>query len=122
VPFSILPEVLKTEGSQFYRIDRRWQPKDLIPDPYRRNLLKDAQARLNRLEEAVDEFQQLDRAPLYIKLLTRMRPAIKRAQFAWRADDLAFIQNIASFFNDYGLILQNLKIDEARGKLSTQPD
>lgn len=122
MPFTILPEVLQSEGTQFYRIDRRWQPKNLIPDPYRRGLLKDAQKRLNRLEEAVDEFQQLDRAPLYLKLLKRMRPAIKRAQFAWRSDDLAFIQNISSFFNDYGLILQNLKIDEARGKLSTPTD
>ncbi len=117
MPFLILPEILKSEGTQFYRIDRRWQPKDLIPDPYRRNLLKDAQKRLNRLEEGVPELQQLDRAPLYIKLLSRMRIDVKRAQFAWRTDDLAFIQNIASFFNDYGLILQNLKIDEARGKL-----
>lgn len=117
MPLLVLPEILKAEGVQFYRVDRRWQPKDLIPDPYRRNLLKDAQARLNRLEEGVGELQTLDRAPLYIKLLTRMRLYVKRAQFAWRTDDLEFIQNIAKFFNDYGLVLQNLKIDEARGRL-----
>lgn len=118
MPFSILPEILESEGSQFYRIDRRWQPTGLIPDPYRRGLLKDAQGRLNRLEEAVGEFEQLDRSPLYIKLLTRMRVQIRKAQFAWRADDLIFIQNIANFFNDYGIILQNLKIDQARGRLT----
>lgn len=114
----ILPAILEAEGSQFYRVDRRWQPKSLLQDPYRRNLLKDAQTRLNQLDAGVDEFQQLDRAPLYIRLLTRMRFDVKRAQFAWRADDLEFIQSIASFYQDYGLILQNLKIDEARGRLT----
>jgi hypothetical protein len=116
--FSILPAILETEGTSFYRIDHRWQPKALIPDPYRRNLLKGAQERLNRLEGAFDELQQLDRAPLYIKLLDRMRRSVKKAQFSWRADDLAFIQQIANFFSDYGTVLQNLKIDQARGRLA----
>lgn len=115
--FSLLPAILEVEGTSFYRIDHRWQPKALIPDPYKRNLLKDAQGRLNRLEEAIDEFQQLDRSPLYIKLLDRMRRSVKGAQFAWRADDLALIQFIAKFFSDYGIVLQNLKIDQARGRL-----
>lgn len=115
--FTLLPEILRVEGNNFYRTDRSWQPKNLIPDPYRRNLLKDAQERLNRLEEAIDEFQQLDRAPLYIKLVSRMRLCVKRAQFAWRTDDLEFIKQIAKFFTDYGLVLQNLKIDQARGRL-----
>lgn len=116
--FTLLPEIIRVEGTSFYRTDRSWQPKNLIPDPYRRNLLKDAQERLNRLEEAVDEFQQLDRAPLYIKLVSRMRLCVKRAQFAWRTDDLELIKQIAKFFTDYGLVLQNLKIDQARGRLS----
>lgn len=116
--FSLLPDILEQEGTSFYRIDNRWQPKGLIPDPYRRNLLKDAQYRLNRLEEASDEFQQLDRSPLYIRLLTRMRLDVRKAQFAWRTDDLEFIRNIAKFYTDYGLVLQNLKIDQARGRLS----
>jgi hypothetical protein len=118
VAFILLPEIVRTEGTNFYRIDRKWQPKNLIPDPYRRNLLKDAQGRLNKLEEAVGEFQQLDRSPLYIKLVTRMRLCVKRAQFAWRTDDLKFLDEIAKFFVDYGMILQNLKIDQARGKFS----
>jgi hypothetical protein len=119
VPFLILPEILEHEGSQFYRIDRRWQPKGLLPDPYRRNLLKGAQERLNQLEAATDELQQLDRSPLYVKLLIQMRFAVKRAQFAWRSDDLEFLTQISKFFSNYGLVLQNLKIDQARGRLSS---
>lgn len=113
----LLPNILKDEGQHFYRVDRRWQPKNLMPDPYRINLLKDAQVRLNRLEEAIDELQLLDRSPLYIKLLYRMRASVKGAQFAWRSDDLRFIQKISEFYSDFGVVLQNLKIDQARGRL-----
>jgi hypothetical protein len=116
--FELLPTILDEEGTSFYRIDNRWKPMGIIPDPYRRNLLKDAQVKFNRLEAATDELQQLDRAPLYVKLLNRMRASIKRAQFAWRTDDLELIRNIASFFVDYGHVLQNLRIDQARGRLS----
>ena len=116
--FELLPAILAEEGNSFHRVDYRWRPKGLIPDPYRRNLLKDAQGRLNRLENAEDELQRLDRAPLYIKLVTRMRLDLKRAQFAWRTDDLELIRYIAKFFIDYGLVLQNLRIDQARGRLS----
>lgn len=113
----LLPTILREEAN-FYRIDHRWKPQGLIPDPYRRNLLKGAQGRLNRLEEAVEELKQLDRAPLYIKILSRMRVDIKRAQFAWRTDDLEFLRSIAKFFSDYGQVLQNLKIDQARGRIN----
>ena len=111
-----LPRVLKQEGSHFYRIDRRWQPKDLIPDPYRRSLLKDAQKRYELLVKAEDEFQTLVRAGLYIGILKRMRLTIKDAQFAWRTDDLKFLKAIASIFKDYGTVLHTLKLDEARGR------
>jgi hypothetical protein len=47
-----------------------------------------------------------------------MRLYVKRAQFAWRTDDLEFLKQIAKFFTDYGLVLQNLKIDQARGRLA----
>ena len=114
--YSILPELLGEEGPDFYRINRRWQPKDLLVDPYRRNLLLDAQARHSRIREAEDELQTLDRAPLYLRILKRMRLTLRRAQMSWRADDLVFIQAISEFFSDYGTILQNLKIDQARGK------
>jgi len=117
VQYELLPKVLKQENSQFFKVDRTWQPKDLIPDPYRRNLLKDAQEKFNELSLAEREFRTLDRAHLYVKSLRRMRLTIKDAQFAWRHDDLKFLAAIASFFQDYGTILRFLKEDQARGRL-----
>ena len=113
----ILQGIVEQEGSDFYRLDRKWQPKNLLPNVFRRNALKDSINRLNRLEDAMPELETLDRAPLYIKLVTRMRRHVKRAQFAWRTDDLVFLKEIAEFFSDYGIVLQNLKIDQARGRL-----
>lgn len=118
--YLVLPKILEQEGTSFYRINNRWQPKNLIPDPYRRNLLQDAQSRLQRLEGAENELQSLDRATLYINLLKRMRLAVRQAQFAWRTDDLKFIRNISEFFSDYGTVLQHLKIDQARGRFDQQ--
>lgn len=120
--YELLPKVLEQEGSHFYRIDRVWQPKDLIPDPYRRNLLKDAQERFKRVSLAEREFRTLDRAHVYIQILRRMRLTIKDAQFAWRMDDLKFLAAIASFFRDYGTVLRLLKYDEARGRLKNQEE
>jgi len=117
VRYTILPKVLNQEGTHFYRIERKWKPKNLLVDPFRRNLLLDAQARFNLLEGAEDELQTLDRAPLYIRILRRMRLTVRRAQFAWRADDLEFIKAVSEFFSDYGPVLHNLKIDQARGQL-----
>jgi hypothetical protein len=117
VAFSIIPQILDAEGQNFYRTDRRWQPKNLIPDPYRRNLLKFAETKLNQVVAAIPEFRQLDRAPLYVKLINRMRIDFRKAKFAWNTDDLEFIRSISKFFTDYGQILQNLKFDEARGRL-----
>lgn len=119
--YLVLPTILEQEGPDFYRIERRWQPKTLIPDPYRRDLLKDAQERLDQLEEAEGELQTLDRAPLYIGALKRMRLAVRQAQFAWRTDDLKFLQSITEFFSDYGTVLQNLKVDKARGRFDEPP-
>lgn len=118
MPYLVLPKILDKEGPDFYRTDRRWQPRTLIPDPYRRDLLKDAQRRLKLLEEGEDELQSLDRAPLYIGALKRMRLAVRQAQFAWRTDDLKFLQNVTDFFSDYGTILRHLKIDQARGRFA----
>jgi len=121
VQFVVLPTVLEQEGPDFYQVSRRWKPKNLIPDPYRRNILKDAQDRLGLLEEGEDEFGQLDRASLYLNALKRMRFAVRQAQFAWRADDLKFLQHITEFFSDYGTVLQFLKIDKARGRFDNPP-
>jgi hypothetical protein len=118
VQYLILPKLVEQEGTAFYRQTYRWQPKNLIPDPYRRNLLKDAQARFTMLEKAEDELQTLIRAPLYIKILRRMRFAVRNAKYAWRTDDLRFLDLIASFFIDYGIVLRNLKIEQARGQFN----
>lgn len=115
--YRVLPQILEQEGNDFYRIDRRWKPTNLIPSIISQAMLKDAQQRYNLLSQAEDEFQTLERAHLYIRILKRMRFTIRRAQFAWRADDLEFVKAISEFFQDYGTVLQNLKIDQARGRL-----
>lgn len=120
--YPILRQLIEQEGTDFYRITYRWQPKDLIPDPYRRGLLKNAQERFNLLESAEDEFQTLDRAHVYIRLLRQMRLSVRKAQFAWRVDDLEFLNAVSEFFSDYGTVLHNLKIDQARGRLKDQQD
>lgn len=114
--YRLLPWILEQEGSDFYRGTRRWQPKDLIPDPYRRNLLKDTQAKLNRLSEAEDELQTLARPDLFIGILKDLRLAVRRAQFAWRTDDLKFLEAIAEFYSKYGTVLRNLQHERARGR------
>lgn len=113
----ILQQVLDQEGTNFYRIEPRWKPKGLIPSIISQAMLKDAQQRFKLLSRAEDELQTLERAPLYIRILKRMRFAIRRAQFAWRADDLEFLKAVAEFFGDYGTVLRYLKIDQARGRL-----
>lgn len=114
--FVVLPTILENAGPEFYHTTRAWKPKNLIPDVYRRKILQDAQARLDELEGGEPELQNLDRPALYIGALKRMRFAVRQAQFAWRVDDLKFLQNIAEFFSDYGTVLQNLKVDKARGR------
>lgn len=120
--YLVLPRILDQEGPDFYRSNMRWQPRNLIPDPYRRDLLKDAQRRLTLLEDAEDELQSLDRAPLFIGALKRMRLSVRQAQFAWRTDDLKFLQNVTDFFSDYGLVLRYLKTDQARGRIVGPPN
>lgn len=117
--YRILPAILDQEGSNFYRIDKRWKPKNLIPAIISRDILKDAQDKYNRLSEAEDELQTLERAPLYIGILKNMRLTIRKAQFSWRADDLEFIRAISEFFSDYGTMFRYLKIDQARGRFET---
>lgn len=120
--YLLLPTILEHEGSQFYRLERRWRPKDLIPEPFRRSMLKDVQARFTRLEEAESEFQTLDRATFFLTVLRRMRLTVRDAKFAWRTDDLKFIESISNFYTDYGTILRNLKIEQARGRFNSQPE
>lgn len=119
--YTLLPSILEQEGNQFYNVSQKWQPKNLIPDPYRRNLLKDAQQRFSALSEAEGELRTLDRAHLYVQVLRRMRFTVRTAQFAWKFDDLKFLESIASFFTDYGTVLRLLKFDRARGRLTDNP-
>ena len=118
----LLPKILESEGRSFYRIDRRWQPKDLIPVQYSRKLLDDVEARYKRLVGAQGEFRPLKRAHEYLRILKSMDLVIRRAKFAWRHDDLVFIQAISEFYSDYGTVLQMLKVDQARGRLEEPED
>jgi hypothetical protein len=117
VEYRILPELLEQEGNDFYQISHLWKPKELVPSVVSQKMLKDALQKYNRLSQAENELQTLDRAPAYLRILKRMRFTIRRAQFAWRADDLEFLKAIAEFFGDYGTVLQYLKIDQARGRI-----
>lgn len=115
--YPLLRKVLQGEGSDFYRSTNRWRPNDLIPDPYRRDVLKDVEERFRELDLAEDELQTLTRPAIYIGALKDMRHAIRRAMYAWRTDDVAFIEAIAEFFTAYGTVLQNLRRDQALGHL-----
>ena len=120
MPYKLLPRILEQEGVQFHNVSKKWQPKNLIPDPYRRNLLKDVQQRFKTLSDADGEFRTLDRAHLYTQIIRRMRFTVRDAQFAWRFDDLKFLEAIANFFTDYGIVLRHLRFDKARGLLTNE--
>lgn len=119
--YRLIPWIIDNEGPHFYRIERRWQPKNLIPDPYRKNLLKDAQSRFVRLEAAEDEFRTLVEPHKFIKIIRKMRLTMREAHFSWRTDDLRFLRAISSFMEDYGTLLRLLKWEEARGRFE-QPE
>jgi hypothetical protein len=116
---SILLKVLDQEAGSFQKIDRRWRPNGLLVEPYRRNLLKDVKHKFAQLESATGELEVLDKADKYIKLLLRMRLNARQANFAWRYDDMIFIQAIADFYSDYGAVLRLLVTDKARGLIGT---
>ena len=120
--YRLLPWLLEQEQGQFQQINRVWRPVHLLPEPYRRQLLKDIQARYTRIFSALDEFKTMDRADVYVGLVHRMRLTVKAANFAWRYSDLAFFQAISNFYSDYGTVLRLLLTDKARGRLnSNQP-
>lgn len=114
--FVVLPTILAQEGAAFYRGTHAWKPKNLITEVYRRTALKDIQGRLVQLDGGELELRALDRGPMYIGALKRMRHAVRQAQFAWRVDDLKFLQCISEFYSDFGTVLRNLQIDKARGR------
>lgn len=115
---SSLQEILDSEGSDFFPSTNKWRPQNLIPHPYRRELLQDVEERFRRLDLAEDEFKALPRPALYMGAIKNMRFSIRRAMYAWRADDVAFIEAIAEFFTEYGTVLQNLRRDWSLGHLA----
>ena len=119
--YLVLPQLIQQEGNAFYNVTFRWKPKGLIPDPYRRNLLKDAIAKFARLTEAESEIQTLLNADRYFKILRNMRLQLRKAQFAWRADDLELIKQISDFYSGYGIILRYLKLEQGRGRFGKLP-
>jgi hypothetical protein len=121
VPYLLLPQLIDQEGDAFYRITYRWKPKGLIPDPYRRNLLKDAQAKFEKLTAAEDEIQTLTYADRYFKILRKMRLQLRKAHFAWNSDDLELLNQLGDFYSGYGIILRYLKLEQGRGRFEKQP-
>jgi len=115
----ILPWILEQEAGAFQRLDRKWRPQNLLPEPYRRSLLKDLQGRYERVFSALDEFASLDRGAIYVKLIHRMRLYVQKAKFSWRFDDLTFFQAVAGFYTDYGTLMRLLATDKARGRLDS---
>jgi hypothetical protein len=113
----LLPWILEQEAGAFQRLDRKWRPQNLLPEPYRRSLLKDIQGKYERIFSALDEFTTLDRGAIYVKLVHRMRLYVQKAKFAWRFDDLAYFQAVTGFYSDYGTLMRLLATDKARGRL-----
>jgi hypothetical protein len=118
VSYRILPWLVEQEGSDFQQVHNRWRPKSLLMLQQVRKLLKDMQARYEHLSAAEGELGTLDRAPKYIRYLRRMRLWLRQASFKWKADQLSFLQAVSGFYSDYGVVLQLLRFDQARGKFN----
>jgi hypothetical protein len=116
VQYLVIPQLIDQEGDSFYRITYRWKPMGLIPDPYRRNLLKDAQSRFEKLTVAEPEIQTLNYADRYFKIIRKMRLQLRKAHFAWHSDDLELLTQLGDFYAGYGIILRYLKIEQQRGR------
>jgi len=111
--YVLLPKLL--EGVSLKPIDRRWRPRDLLVEPYRRQLLKNMRTHYARVSDAIHEFETLVRGERYIKHIYKMKMLVKQAEFAWRFDDLIFIKAISDFYLAYGTIVRLLAIEKARG-------
>jgi hypothetical protein len=121
VDYALLRRIVDREGYHFQQIEDKWRPQDLILLPQVRLILQDIERRYNHLSAAEDELSTLIRAPVYIKLVRRMRIQVRDANFAWKADQLKFIQSVSHFYSDYGTILRLLKRDLEQGRLADQP-
>lgn len=114
---AVLEQLLDQAEGQFQSIDRRWRPTDLLVEPYRRQMLTRIERLYDEISAAEPEFKTLDRAEFYLRSLRNLRVWLRQAKFAWRFDDMTFLQAVAGFYTDYGAILRLLKIDQARGRL-----
>jgi len=112
---------LEQEGDSFQKLDRHWRPQNLLFVRQSQLLLKDMQRRYRYLSEAQDELERLDRANVYVQLLTRMRIRLRQAGYVWKLDHLRFMQSVASFYSDYGAIMRLLKIEQSRGRFKEPP-
>ena len=115
--FQLLRQLIDREGDAFMQIENRWRPRDLLMSSQVRVLIHDLERRFERLSEAEEELDKLDRRDTYIKYLRRMRLDLRAATFTWKADQLRFVQVISQFYSDYGAILRLLKFDLLRGQL-----
>jgi len=86
-----------------------------------RLVLRDIEQRYYALSAAEDEFSTLERRNIYVTLVRRMRLWVRQASFTWKSDQIAFLQAVTSFYQDYGNILRRLKIEMLRGRLADQP-
>lgn len=118
MPYALLPWILQQEGDHFRTTDNVWRPVDLLYLQQARATLRDVEERYGRLESAVDELQTLTRADALIRLLTRMRLVVREARYVWKSDHLAFIRSISEFYQSYGLVLRQLRIEQARGRFA----
>jgi len=117
VDFPLLHQLIDHEGDTLMQIENRWRPRNLLMSAQVRVLIHDIERRYERLSEAEDELDKLDRRDVYIKYLRRMRLDMRASTFSWKADQLRFIQAISQFYSDYGAILRLLKFDLLRGQL-----
>lgn len=116
-----LLKLLSDESGSFQRIDNTWRPKNLFFELQTQELLRDMVRRYKALRLSEVELKELDRVDQYLKLVRRMGFIIRRAKFVRRANQLAFGQAVAEFYTAYGQVLRYLRIDQARGRLQTQP-
>lgn len=113
----LLQRLVEKEGDEFQRIENRWKPTSLLYGSQVRALLRDLEAKFDRITEAAPELSTLDRRDTYTKLLHRLRLDLRQALFTWKADQLHFLQAITQFYTNYGVILRLLKFDLLRGQL-----
>lgn len=114
--YTVLPRILQQEGDRFRTTDNVWRPIDLFFLQQARLLLQDMEERYDHLVSATDELQTLTRADVLIRLLTRMRLAVREARYVWKSDHLDFIRTISEFYQSYGMVLRMLRIEQARGR------